>query len=189
MDRGAWGREGDHYSTCEINSISSVTKPSVLQRPVIQRKQLTMSNSPKWLSLDLNVFSTQRWWWFSQLSHVRPMDCSLPGTSVHGIFQARILEWVAISFSRASSRLRGRTPVSCTAGRFFTIWAPREALVVSKYLYPRVLWMWELVSESHWVVSDSLWPHGYSPWNSLGQNTGVGSLSLLQGIFQPRDQT
>ena len=32
-------------------------------------------------------------------------------------------------------------------------------------------------------MSDSLWPHGYSPWNSLGQNTGVGSLSLLQGIF------
>ena len=42
--------------------------------------------------------------------------------------------------------------------------------------------MW--VSESHSVVSDSLWPHGlYSPWNSPGQNTGVGSLSLLQGIF------
>ena len=39
-------------------------------------------------------------------------------------------------------------------------------------------------SESHSVVSYSLWPHGlYSPWNSLGQNTGVGSLSLLQGIF------
>ena len=40
-------------------------------------------------------------------------------------------------------------------------------------------------SESHSVVSDSLQPRGlYSPWNSLGQNTGVGSLSLLQGIFQ-----
>ena len=39
-------------------------------------------------------------------------------------------------------------------------------------------------SESCSVMSDSLWPHGlYSPWNSLGQNTGVGSLSLLQGIF------
>ena len=39
-------------------------------------------------------------------------------------------------------------------------------------------------SESHSVVSDSFRPHGlYSPWNSLGQNTGVGSLSLLQGIF------
>ena len=39
-------------------------------------------------------------------------------------------------------------------------------------------------SESHSVVSDSLWPHGlYSPWTSIGQNTGVGSLSFLQGIF------
>ena len=44
--------------------------------------------------------------------------------------------------------------------------------------------MWKSDSESHSVVSDSLRPHGlYSPWNSLGQNTGVGSLSLLQGIF------
>ena len=60
-----------------------------------------------------------------------PVDCSLPGSSVHGISQTRILE-----------------------------------------------------SKSCSVVSDSLRPHGlYSPWNSLGQNTGVGSLSLLQGIF------
>ena len=49
-----------------------------------------------------------------------PMDCSLPGFSVHRILQARILEWVAISFSRASSRPRDRTQVFCTAGRFFT---------------------------------------------------------------------
>ena len=42
----------------------------------------------------------------------------------------------------------------------------------------------EYESESHSVESNSLWPHGpYSPWNSPGQNTGVGSLSLLQGIF------
>ena len=45
-------------------------------------------------------------------------------------------------------------------------------------------------SESRSVVSSSLWPHGlYSPWNSLGQNTGVGSLSLLQGSSQPREWT
>ena len=49
------------------------------------------------------------------LSRVRlcdPIDCSLPGSSVHGIFQARVLEWVAISFSRGSSRPRDRTWVS-----------------------------------------------------------------------------
>ena len=49
-----------------------------------------------------------------------PMDCSLPGSSVHGISQARILEWVAISFYRGSSPPRDQTQVSCTAGGFFT---------------------------------------------------------------------
>ena len=52
-----------------------------------------------------------------------PMDCSLPGSSVHGIFQARVLEWVAISFSRVSSWSRDWTWVSCIVGRCFTIWA------------------------------------------------------------------
>ena len=55
-----------------------------------------------------------------------PMVCSLPGSSVHGILQARILEWVAIFFSRGSSWPRDRTWVSCIAGRLFIIWATRE---------------------------------------------------------------
>ena len=55
------------------------------------------------------------------------MDCSLPGSSVHRILQARILEWVAISFSRESSQPRDRTWVSCIAGRFFTNWATAAA--------------------------------------------------------------
>ena len=50
-----------------------------------------------------------------------PMDCSLPGSSVHGIFQARVLEWVAISCSRRSSRPRDQTQVSHIAERRFTI--------------------------------------------------------------------
>ena len=50
-----------------------------------------------------------------------PMDCSPPGSSVHGILQARILEWVAISFSRGSSQPRDQTWVSPIAGKFFTI--------------------------------------------------------------------
>ena len=58
------------------------------------------------------------------------MDCSLPGSSVHGILQARILEWVAISFSRGSSRPRARTQVSHIAGRFFTIRATREPVTL-----------------------------------------------------------
>ena len=84
-----------------------------------------------------------------------------------GIFQGIILEWIAMLFSRESSQPRDWTWVFCIAGRFFTIWAT-----------------WERVSESRSVVSDSLRPHGlYSPWDSPGQNTGVGSLSLFQGIF------
>jgi len=56
------------------------------------------------------------------------MDCSLPGSSIHGIFQARILEWVAVPFSRVSSESRDQSQVSCIAGRFVTIRATRESL-------------------------------------------------------------
>ena len=55
-----------------------------------------------------------------------PMDCSLPGSSIHGIFQARILEWVAFPFSRRSSQPRDWTWVSRIVGRCFTVWATRE---------------------------------------------------------------
>ena len=57
-----------------------------------------------------------------------PMDCSLPGSSVHGVLQARIQEWVVILFSRGSSQHRDQIQVSCIAGRFFTIRATRKAL-------------------------------------------------------------
>ena len=57
-----------------------------------------------------------------------PMDCSLPGSSVHGIFQARILEWVAIPSSRRSCQPRDWTQASHTGGGFLTVWATREAL-------------------------------------------------------------
>ena len=57
-----------------------------------------------------------------------PTDSSPPGSSVHGISQARILEWVAMPFSRGSSWPRNRTRVSWIAGRFFNSWATREAL-------------------------------------------------------------
>ena len=55
------------------------------------------------------------------------MGCSPPSSSVYGVIQARILEWFAILFSRGSSRLRDQTQYSCIAGRFFTIWATKEA--------------------------------------------------------------
>ena len=62
-----------------------------------------------------------------------PVDWSLPSFSVHGILQARILEWVTISFSRGSSRPRGRTQVSHIGGRCFNLWATREAELWMSY--------------------------------------------------------
>ena len=75
-----------------------------------------LSNTYKW-----KVLATQ-----SCLALCDPMDYSPLGSSVHGIPQARILEWVAFPFSRRSSQPRNWTRVSCNAGRFFTSWATRE---------------------------------------------------------------
>ena len=69
------------------------------------------------------------------LTLCNPMDCSLPGSSVHGILQARILEWVAILFSKGSSWPRDQILLSCIAGRFFTVWATREAPIRYIYIY------------------------------------------------------
>ena len=63
----------------------------------------------------------------SYLILCNPMDCSSPGSSVHGILQARILEWVGISFSRGSSPPSDQTLVSVIEGRIYTICATREA--------------------------------------------------------------
>ena len=96
-------------------------------------------------------------------------DCSLLSHYIHEISQTRIPEWVAISSFRVSPQPRYWTSQVYPPGRFFTLEPLKE---VSEW------------SESNSVTSDFLRPHGlYSPWNSPGQNTGVGSLSLLQGIF------
>ena len=58
-----------------------------------------------------------------------PVDCSPPGSFIHGVLQARTQEWVAIPFSRGSSQPRDRTQVSCAAGRVFTVSATREAQI------------------------------------------------------------
>ena len=69
----------------------------------------------------------------SCLTFCDPMDYSPPVSSIHGNFQARILEWVAISFSKGSSQPRGRTLVSHIAGRLFIIWATRESRSLVAY--------------------------------------------------------
>ena len=133
------------------------------------------------------------------------MDCI-----VHGILQARILEWVAFPFSRGSSQPRDGTQVSRNEGGFFTSWATREAQEYWSGYYPfssgssqprnqtrvcciaggfftnwaMLLLLLLLLSPS--VVSDSVRPHRRQltrlprPWDSPGKNTGVGCHFLLQ---------
>ena len=78
------------------------------------------------------------------------MDYSLPGSSVHGIFQAGVLEWVAISFSRGSSQPRDWTRVSCTAGRRFNLWATREALPLIRTEY--IVWLFKSCPDKGWTM-------------------------------------
>ena len=117
-----------------------------------------------------------------------PIDQSLPGSSLHGLLQARILEWVAIPFYRGSSLPRDWTRVSHIAGKFFTAWATREILT---YNYNLLILFRRLssVQFSRSVLPDSLWPQGLKParlicpWNSPGKNSRLGSHSLLHEIF------
>ena len=92
-----------------------------------------------------------------------PVDCSLPGSSIHGILQARVLEWVAISFSRGSSRARDQTQVSRIAGRHFNLWATREAPLNSRkqanllsvffsISYQSIAKL--LIEYRHWMIKD-----------------------------------
>ena len=85
-----------------------------------------------------------------------PMDCSPPGSSVHGILQPRILEWVAMPSSRGSSWLRDRTWVSWLADRFFTLWATRETLNRSFYFtWGLFLWKRQQSGPKHHLAQGS----------------------------------
>ena len=70
------------------------------------------------------------------LSHKGSSNCSPPGSSIHGIFLARLLEWVAISLVRGSSRPKDRTHISCVGSRFFTTEPPGKPLLFSLYSPP-----------------------------------------------------
>ena len=93
-----------------------------------------------------------------------PMDCSPPGCFVHRTVQARTLEWVAISSSRASSQTRDRSHISCIF------------CIGSQIFITRATWeKWKSVTQLYLTLC--------SPWNSPAENTGVANISLLQGIF------
>ena len=68
----------------------------------------------------------------SCLTLCNPMDCSSPGSSVHGILQARILEWFSIPFWRGLSQPRDLTQVPCIPSRFFTVWTKKEVPIQNK---------------------------------------------------------
>ena len=128
------------------------------------------------------------------------MDCIPPGSSIHGILQARILEWVDISFSRGSSRPRDWSRDSCISGRRFNFWATRELplaihkswlrkmhfLLLHTYLLPSHAVVLCLIAQSCPPLCD---PMDWSPPGSTvhrdspGKTTGVCSHPLLQGIF------
>ena len=93
-----------------------------------------------------------------------PMDCSPPGSSVHGILQARIPKWAAISLSRGSSWPRDWTQVSYIAGRLFTIWATRETIRLG-------------------TVS-SFWPFSTSGHVMAHRDDRKSHFSLLVGILE-----
>ena len=116
-----------------------------------------------------------------------PMDCSLPGSSVHGILQRRILERVAISFPRRSSRPRDWTQVSCTAGRFFTNWAMREAQLFF-WLYHmacRILVPWpgiKPLSPSLAVWSLNHWTTSKVPSHSYSSVYDIVTVGLFEAL-------
>ena len=105
---------------------NSLTLGYILDKTIIQKIHV-------FLLFIAALFTTAKTWSEVKWSEVaqscptlcNPMGCSPPGSSVHWIFQARVLEWVAISFSRGSSWLRDWTRVSCIVSRRFTVWATR----------------------------------------------------------------
>ena len=106
------------------------------------------------------------------------MDCSLPGSSVHGISQARILEWIVISFFRVSSKPWDGTHLSCFAGRFFYHWARREA--IQKPCVCVLVAQSCLIFAAPWTLKPT---RLLCPWNSPCRNAGVDCHFLLQWIF------
>ena len=117
------------------------------------------------------------------------MGCSLPASSVHGILQARILEWVGIPFSRESSWPREWTHVSCFADRYFTAWATREALKMS--LFPLYSGKVILLNMDFKVDSSFLSAQGkcvayfWPPWFLMGSPQYLNCINLIGELSFP----
>ena len=154
---------------------------------------LQLTTTSVHLNFNLCMFHTCGQSLESCLTLCDPMGRSLPSSSVHGIFQLRILEWIVMTSSRRSYWPRDWTRascISCITGGFFTcmlrsgISLPSACDFCLCTMICNVSLKW---SEVKWKLLSGVWlfvTRGlYSPWNSPGQNTSAGSLSFLQGIF------
>ena len=116
---------------CTVCSL--VHSHSIVSDPLGLKKSYTLPQCKK-----INIFlKVVLLWLFSTKSCpilCNPMDCSPPGSSVHGSLQARILEWVVISFSRGSSRPRDQTGISWIDKQILYHWATREAQILVYYI-------------------------------------------------------
>ena len=132
MDRGAW--QATVHRTARVGHNLATKPPPPMTRWKSQRSSAgDLGKKGKHATLPIPVYFRMAFAFSTVLVLVAqlcptlcdPVDCR------HGILQARIVEWVAILFSRGSSRPRDRIQVSCIAGRFFTCWATKEAFASS----------------------------------------------------------
>ena len=112
------------------------------------------------------------------------MDCSPPGSSVHGISQARILEWVTISFSRGSSKSRDQTHISCIGKYILYHWATRDPPT-----YDITVERLPKLRNQHWYITinyilDFIWMSSVSPLRSFfKKNFNFGECHIAYGIL------
>ena len=114
---------------------SSLLCSCELKMSAFQEEYIVVGRVTQWgffLSLYLNLVYLQGGGGVAQSCPTlcNPMDHSPPGSSIHGLFQPRVLEWAAISFSRGSSQPQDQTRVSHIVDRHFTVWATREGSLV-----------------------------------------------------------
>ena len=118
---------GNHLSTFMDFPFLGISYKTILQYVTFCARLL--SQSMHQCCSKGSLFFVNQWSCSVMADFLDPIEYSLLGSFIHGIVQARVLEWVAISFSRGSSQPRDWTQVSCIAGRHFIIWATREAWV------------------------------------------------------------
>ena len=127
----------EYYSAIKQNTFESVVMKWMNLEP-ITFNEVSQKEKDKYC-----ILPWWWWWWFSHQvmsNFCDPMGYSLTGLSVHNILQARILEWVAISFFGGSSQPRNWTWISCIAGRFFTDRATREAPYITISMWNLERW-------------------------------------------------